>query len=63
MDVAALAQTILMNRNASAMQDAQISLLRKTIDTQAEAAAQLIDKMALPLATEGAVGRNVNTYA
>ncbi|GAB97451.1 hypothetical protein BJY21_002840 [Kineosphaera limosa] len=63
MDVAALAQTILMNRNASAMQDAQVSLLRKAMDVEANAAVQLIDKMALPLATEGAVGRNVNTYA
>lgn len=63
MDVAALAQTILMNRNAAAMQDAQVSLLKKTMDTQSAAAAQLIDSMAMPLATEGSVGRNFNTYA
>lgn len=63
MDVAALAQTILSGRNAATMQDAQVSLLKKTMDTQASAAVQLIDKMMLPLATEGALGRNVNTYA
>ncbi len=63
MDVAALAQTILSSRNAATMQDAQVSLLKKTMDAQASAAGQLIDKMMLPLATEGALGRNVNTYA
>lgn len=63
MDVAALAQTILSSRTATALQDAQVSILKKTMDTQAAAAVQLIDPMALPLATEGSLGTNVNTYA
>ncbi len=63
MDVAALAQTILSGRTATAMQDAQVSLLKKTMDSQADVAVKLIDKMMLPLATEGSLGRNVNTYA
>ncbi len=63
MDVAALAQTILSSRTATALQDAQVSILKKTMDTQAAAAVQLIDSMALPLATEGSLGTNVNTYA
>ncbi len=63
MDVAALAQTILSSRTAAALQDAQVSILKKTMDTQTAAAAQLIDSMSLPLATEGSLGTNVNTYA
>lgn len=63
MDVAALAQTILSSRTAAALQDAQVSMLKKTMDTQAAAATQLIDSMALPLATEGSLGTKVNTYA
>ena len=63
MDVAALAQTILSSRTATALQDAQVSILKKTMDTQAAAALQLNDSMALPLATEGSLGTNVNTYA
>lgn len=63
MDVAALAQTILMSRTASAMRDAHVSLLKKTMDTQSAAAGQLIDAMSVPLATEGSLGRNVDTYA
>ena len=63
MDVAALAQTILSSRTAAALQDAQVSVLKKTMDTQTAAAAQLIDSMSLPLATDGSLGTNVNTYA
>ena len=63
MDVAALAQTILSGRLATAAQDAQVGLLRKAIDAEGAAATRLIDAMALPLATDGAVGRHVNTYA
>jgi len=61
----ALAQTILSSRTAAAYQDAQVSMLRKTMDTQKEAASRLIDSMSatMPLATEGSLGRNVNTYA
>ena len=40
-----------------------MSILKKTMDTQTAAAAQLIDSMSLPLATEGSLGTNVNTYA
>lgn len=63
MDVAALAQTILSTRNASAYQDAQVSILKKTMDTQEAAATKLLESMTLPLATDGNLGRNVNTYA
>lgn len=61
----ALAQTILSSRTAAAYQDAQVSMLRKTMDTQKEAAGKLIDSMtaSMPLATEGNLGRNINTYA
>lgn len=63
MDVAALAQTILSSRTAAAYQDAQVSMLKKTMDTQKAAASQLLETMTLPLATDGNLGRNVNTYA
>ncbi len=63
MDVAAIAQSILSSRNAMALQDAQVSILKQAMDTQAGSAAKLIDSMALPLATEGPLGTNVNTYA
>lgn len=62
MDVA-LAQTILSSRTAAAYQDAQVSILKKTMDTQQGAASRLIESMTLPLATDGNLGRNVNTYA
>lgn len=63
MDVAALAQTILSSRTAAAYQDAQVSLLKKTMDTQADNASRLLESMSLPLATEGRLGTLVNTYA
>lgn len=64
MDVAALAQTILSQRTAVAYSDAQVSLLKKSMDSQQNAAARLLESMPnMPLATEGSVGRNVNTYA
>ncbi|WP_226343685.1 YjfB family protein [Agilicoccus flavus] len=63
MDVAALAQTILSSRTAAAAQDAQVSVLKKVMDSQTDAAARLIDAMSLPLATDGPLGTNVNTYA
>lgn len=63
MDVAAMAQSILGSRTATALQDAQVSMLKKTMDSQAAAAAKLIDSMSLPLATEGSRGTKVNTYA
>ena len=61
----ALAQTILSSRTAVAYQDAQVSMLRKTMDSQKDAASKLIDGMtaSMPLATEGNLGRNINTYA
>lgn len=63
MDVA-LAQTILSRRTAVAYSDAQVSLLKKSMDSQQNAAARLLESMPnMPLATEGSVGRNVNTYA
>lgn len=63
MDVAALAQTILSGRTVAAYQDAQVSLLKKSMDTQQAAASKLLQSMSLPLATEGALGTQVNTYA
>lgn len=63
MDVAALAQTLLTGRTQAAYQDAQVGLLKKAMDTETTAAAQLIDSMSLPLASEGPKGTNVNTYA
>lgn len=63
MDVA-LAQFILSQRTVAAYQDTQVSMLRKSLDTQEATAAKLVDSMtSLPLATEGSVGRNVNVYA
>ncbi|MBW3084887.1 hypothetical protein KEM60_01077 [Austwickia sp. TVS 96-490-7B] len=62
MDVAALAQSVLGSRADAAMADAQISVLKKAMDTQGAAATKLLDSLALPLATEGALGRHVNTY-
>lgn len=61
MDIA-LAQTILSQRTAVAYQDAQVSMLKKAMDAESSAAATLVDTM-MPLATEGSVGRHVNTYA
>ena len=63
MEVAALAQTILSQRTAATYQDAQVSMLKKAMDTSTAAASKLVDSMSLPLATEGTLGRNVNTYA
>lgn len=63
MDVAALAQTILSGRTAATYQDAQVSLLKKSLDTQQASASQLLNSMSLHLATEGALGTQVNTYA
>lgn len=63
MDVAALAQTILSGRTAAAYQDAQVSLLKKSMDTQQATASKLLQSMSLPLATEGTLGTQVNTYA
>lgn len=63
MEVASLAAALVSARSATQMQDVQVGLLKKAVDTQAAAAATLIDKMALPLATEGRLGTLVNTYA
>ncbi len=63
MDVALIAQTLLNTRTEQAVGDAQISLLKKAMNTQEAAATKLLDSLALPLATEGSLGRNVNTYA
>ncbi|WP_116112398.1 YjfB family protein [Austwickia chelonae] len=63
MDVAALAATVLDGRTQAAVQDAQVSVLKKALNTEQQAATKLLDTLALPLATEGSLGRNVNTYA
>ena len=46
-------------------QAAGISVLRKALDTQEAGAAALIEALPPPpaLATEGTLGRNINTYA
>ncbi|QQS01503.1 MAG: YjfB family protein [Austwickia sp.] len=62
MDVLAMTASVLGMRSAAAAQDAQVSLLKKAMDTEGAAAAKLLDSLALPLATEGALGRNINTY-
>ncbi len=62
-NVASLAATLVNAKTATAMQDAQVGLLKKTIDAQANIATKMIDSMMLPLATEGRVGTNVNLYA
>ncbi|GAB77011.1 Putative motility protein [Austwickia chelonae] len=63
MDVAALAATVLDARTQATTQDAQVSVLKKALNTEQHSAAKLLDALALPLATEGSLGRNVNTYA
>lgn len=63
MDVVALAQSVLTGRTQAAAQDAQVSLLKKSLDAQEGAAMRLIDSMSLPLATEGPKGTLVNVYA
>lgn len=62
MDVA-LAQTILSSRAQAAQQDAQISVLKKSMDTESAAVGRLLEAMSLPLATEGSLGTHVNAYA
>ena len=62
MDVAALAASLMGTRAAAVAQDAQISVLKKAMDSEGAAATKLLDSLALPLATEGSLGRNVNTY-
>lgn len=63
MDVAALAQTVISSQAGTAATDAQVSVLKKAMNHEEAAAARLLDSLALPLATEGNLGRNVNTYA
>ena len=63
MEVLGTAASLLGMRSAAVAQDAQISLLKKAMDTEGAAAMKLLDSLALPLASEGSLGRNVNTYA
>lgn len=60
---AALAATLVNAKAQTAMQDAQVGVLKKAVDAQAGAAMKLLDSMMLPLATEGRIGTNVNLYA
>ncbi len=62
MDGLAIAASVLGMRSAVAAQDAQISVLKKAMNAEGAAAAKLLDSLALPLATEGSLGRHVNTY-
>lgn len=62
MDVLAVAAGLVGARSAAVAQDAHVSLLKKAMDTEGAAAMKLLDSLALPLATEGSLGRNVNTY-
>lgn len=59
----ALAAAVISSRNAAVYQDAQVSMLRTTMDAEKTAVNKLLEGMSMPLATEGNVGRNVNTYA
>ncbi len=63
MDVAALAVTLVNAKAQSAMQDAQVGLLKQTMDVQSSIATRMLDSLTLPVATDGRVGTNVNLYA
>lgn len=67
MDVspALLADRVLQTRQGQTVQQVQINVLKKAMDMQESASAALLNAVAgnLPLATDGAVGTQVNTLA
>ena len=56
---------VVQTRQGAVEQQVQIQVLKEAMTTQASAAATLLNAVAgdLPLATEGAVGTQVNTLA
>ncbi|MGX5650699.1 putative motility protein [Hydrogenophaga sp. YM1] len=67
MDVspAAMVQAVVANQQADVAQKVQIAMLRKSMDMQGSAALALLQGVtgALPLATSGSVGTQVNVLA
>ena len=62
MSVENTVSTALSLQGATLGQEKQMILLRKTLDSQAQAMAQIMESMP-KLATEGSVGTNINTSA
>lgn len=67
MDVspAAAVQAVQTMREAQDLQDVQVSVLKKALDTEASAAAALLKTLPgpLPLATSGPLGTQLNLLA
>lgn len=67
MDVspASMVQAVVANQQANVAQKVQIAMLRKSMDMQGSAALALLQGVtgALPLATSGSVGTQVNVLA
>ncbi|MBN9371913.1 MAG: hypothetical protein ABS53_07285 [Hydrogenophaga sp. SCN 70-13] len=67
MDVspAAMVQAVVANQQADVAQKVQLAMLRKSMDMQGSAALALLQGVtgALPLATSGSVGTQVNVLA
>ncbi len=62
MDVMGIAASLISGRNEVAGGQVQTTLLRKALDTQSTLMNKLMAPMALPLATDGRVGTQVNAY-
>lgn len=62
MSVENTVSTALSLQGATLGQEKQMILLRKTLDSQAQAMAQIMESMP-KLATEGTLGTKINTYA
>lgn len=60
--VEATVSAALAMQSHTLQQNAQMLLLRKTLEHQAQAIAQVMDTVPV-LATEGALGTRINTYA
>ncbi|HYO85128.1 MAG TPA: putative motility protein [Dermatophilaceae bacterium] len=62
MDVTALAAGLLAARNEVTIQDVQVNVLKRGLQSQSVLMTRLMAPMALPLATEGRLGTNLNHY-
>lgn len=62
MDVTTLAASLVAARNQVTTQDVQVGVLKRALDSQSAAMTKLLAPMALPLATEGRLGTNLNLY-
>jgi len=62
---AAMVQAVVANQQADVAQKVQLAMLRKSMDMQGSAALALLQGVtgALPLATSGSVGTQVNVLA